>query len=49
MLMDAIKVNPHARPVVISLIETLMDNTVPPEAWGPIFFRLWQQLKNEPS
>jgi hypothetical protein len=49
MLMDAIKVNPDARPVVISLIETLMDNNVPQESWGPILFRVWQQLKNEPS
>lgn len=49
MLMDAIKVNPDARPMVISLIETLMDNNVPQESWGPIFFHLWQQLKNEPS
>jgi hypothetical protein len=49
MLMDALKVNPDARPVVISLIETLMDNNVPQESWRPIFFRLWQQLKNEPS
>jgi hypothetical protein len=49
MLMDALKVNSDARPVVISLIETLMDNNVPQESWGPIFFRLWQQLKNEPS
>ena len=49
MLMDAIKVHPGARPVVIALIETLMDNSVPQESWGPIFFRLWQQLNNEPS
>jgi hypothetical protein len=49
MLMDTIKVNPDARPVVISLIETLMDNNVPQESWGPIFFHLWQQLNNEPS
>jgi hypothetical protein len=49
MFMDAIKVNSDARPVVISLIETLMDNNVPQESWGPIFFSLWQQLKNEPS
>ena len=49
MLMDAIKVNPDARPMVISLIETLMDNNVPQESWGPIFFHLWQQLKNGPS
>ena len=46
MLMDAIKVNPDARPVVISLIETLMDNNVPQEAWGTILFRLWQELKD---
>ena len=49
MLMDAIKVNPDARPVVSSLIETLMDNRVPQESWGPIFFRLWQELHHEPS
>jgi hypothetical protein len=29
MLMDAIRVNPDARPVVHALIETLMDNNVP--------------------
>ena len=49
MLMDAIKVNPDARPVVISLIETLMDNHVPQESRGPILCRVWQQLNNEPS
>jgi hypothetical protein len=49
MLMDAIKVNPDARPVGISLIATLMDNDVPQVSWGPIFFRLWQQLNDEPS
>ena len=49
MLMDAIKVNPDARPMVISLIETLMDNDVPQASWGPIFFRLWQPLNHEPS
>jgi hypothetical protein len=49
MLMYAIKVNPEASPVVISLIETLMDNNVPQESWGLIFFRLWQQLNHEPS
>jgi hypothetical protein len=49
MLMDAIKVNSDARPVVISLIETLMDNNVPQESWGPILFRVWQELNNEPS
>ena len=47
MLMDALKVNPDARPVVISLIETLMDNNVPQEAWGKIFFRTWQALRDE--
>jgi hypothetical protein len=48
-LMDAIKVTPDARPVVIALIETLMDNRVPQESWGPIFFRLWQELNHKPS
>jgi hypothetical protein len=49
MLMDAIRVNPEARPVVNALIETLMDNHVPQEFWGTIFFRVWQQLADEPS
>ena len=49
MLMDAIKVNPDARPVLISIIETLMDNHIPQESWGTILFRLWQQLKEGPS
>jgi len=49
MLMDAIKVNPEARPVIISLIETLMDNHAPQEFWGAILFRVWQQLNDEPS
>jgi hypothetical protein len=49
MLTDAITVNPDARPVVIALIETPMDNSVPQESWGPIFFRLWQELNHEPS
>jgi hypothetical protein len=40
MLLDAIKVNPDARPVGIPLIATLMDNDVPQASWGPIFFRL---------
>jgi hypothetical protein len=48
MLMDAIRVNPDARPVVNALIETLMDNHVPQEFWGTIFFRVWQQLADEP-
>lgn len=49
MLMDAIKVNPEARPVVTALIETLMDNNVPQESWGTIFFRVWPRLADEPS
>jgi hypothetical protein len=49
MLMDAIKVKPEARPVIISLIETLMDNHAPQEFWGAILFRVWQQLNDEPS
>lgn len=48
MLKDAIRVNPEARPVVISIIETLMDNHVPQERWGTILFQLWQQLNDEP-
>ena len=49
MLMDAIRVNPDARPVVNALLETLMDNHVPQKSWGTIFFRVWQQLADEPS
>ena len=49
MLMDAIRVNPDARPVVNALIEMLMDNNVPQESWGTILFRVWQQLADEPS
>ena len=49
MLMDAIRVNPDARPVVHVLIETLMDNHVPQESWGTILFRVWHQLADEPS
>jgi hypothetical protein len=48
MLKDAIRVNREARPVVISIIETLMDNHVPQERWGAILFQLWQQLNDEP-
>ena len=48
MLMDAIKVNPDARPVVISIIETLRDNNVPQERWGTILFYLWQGLNDVP-
>jgi hypothetical protein len=49
MLRDAIRVNPDARPVVNALIETLMDNHVPQESWGTILFRVWQELRDEPS
>jgi hypothetical protein len=48
MLMDAIKVNPEARPVVLSIIETLMDNHASQEHWGTMLFCVWQQLTNEP-
>jgi hypothetical protein len=41
MLTDAVTVNPDARPVVIALIETPMDNNVSQESWGPLFFPLW--------
>jgi hypothetical protein len=49
MLKDEIRVNPHARPALMSLIETLMDNNVPSEHWGTILFRVWQELTDEPS
>ena len=49
MLMDAIRVHPDARPVLISIIETLMDNYVPHESWGTIFFYVWPQVHDEPS
>jgi hypothetical protein len=41
MLTDAVAVNPDAGPVVIALIETLMDNNAPQEFRGPVFFRVW--------
>ena len=34
MLMDAITVHPEARPVVIAMVGTLMDNNVLQDAWG---------------
>jgi hypothetical protein len=49
LLLDIIKVNPEARPVVMSLIDTLMDNQVRQENWGSILFCVWQELHNEPS
>ena len=49
LLMDAIRVNPDARPVVNALIETLLDHHVPQDAWGTIVFRVWPQLADEPS
>jgi hypothetical protein len=49
LLMDGIQVNPEARPVVMSLIDTLMDNNVRQEHWGMILFRVWQELHEEPS
>jgi hypothetical protein len=47
MLMDAIKVHPDARTVLMSIIETLMDNNVPQESWGTILFRVWQQMNGD--
>jgi hypothetical protein len=47
LLMDAIKVNPEARPAVMSLIDTLMDNNIPQEYWGIILFRMWQWMMEE--
>ena len=34
LVKDAIQINPEARPVVMSLIDMLMDNQVPQEQWG---------------
>ena len=47
MLVDAIQVNPEARPVVMSLIDIFVDNHVPQEHWGMILFRVWQKLHEE--
>ena len=49
LLMDAIQVNPEAKPVVMSLIDILMDNHVPQERWGMLLFRVWQELNAETS
>jgi hypothetical protein len=49
LLMDTIQVNPEARLVVMSLVDTLLDNQVPREDWGTILFYVWQELHEEPS
>jgi hypothetical protein len=49
MLKDEIRVNPDARPALMSLLETLMDNNVPSEHWGAILLRVWRELTDEPS
>jgi hypothetical protein len=49
LFMDAMKVNPEARPVFMSLVETLMDNQVRQEQWGSIMFCVWQELLDQPS
>jgi hypothetical protein len=46
LLMDAIQVNPEAKPVVMSLIDTLLDNNVRQDQWGTILFSVWQELQN---
>jgi hypothetical protein len=48
MLTDEIRVNPDARPALMSLIETLMDHHVSSEHWGTILCRVWQELTDEP-
>jgi hypothetical protein len=47
LLKDAVQVNPEARPVVMSLVDTLMDNQVRQEHWGSILFCVWQELHEE--
>jgi hypothetical protein len=42
-------VYPDAQPVVMSLIETLLDNHVRPEQRETILFRVWQELKDTAS
>jgi hypothetical protein len=49
LVKDAIQINPEARPVVMSLIDMLMDNQVPQEQWGHILFCVWQELHEEPG
>ena len=48
MLKDEIRVNPDARPALMSLLGTLMDNNVPSEHWGTILRRVWRELTDEP-
>ena len=48
MLKDEVRVNPDARPALMSLLETLMDHNVPSEHWGTVLFRVWQELTDEP-
>jgi hypothetical protein len=47
LLKEAIQVNPEARPVVMSLVDTLMDHHVRQEQWGSILFCVWQELQEE--
>ena len=47
LLVEAMKVHPEARPVVMSLVDTLMDHQVPQEDWGTILFCAWQELHDE--
>jgi hypothetical protein len=47
LLKDAIQVHPEARPVVMSLVDTLMDHHVRQEQWGSILFCVWQELQEE--
>jgi hypothetical protein len=49
LLMDTMQVNPEVRLVIMSLIETLMENQVRQEDWGNILFCVWQELHDEPS
>jgi hypothetical protein len=47
LLKGVIQVNPEARPVVMSLVDTLMDHHVRQEQWGSILFCVWQELQEE--
>jgi hypothetical protein len=48
LLTDEVRVNPDARPALMSLIDTLMDHHGPSAHWGAILGRVWQELTDEP-
>jgi hypothetical protein len=49
LLTDTMQINAEARLMIMTLIETLMDNQVPQEDWGNILYCVWQELHDKPN